>query len=170
MSRPSHFAAALLLGTAILAPPFLPARAQTAPAGHPAQGVTVSQAWSRATAPGGRNGAVFFTIHNTGAADTLVGASAPVAEKTELHETINDNGMMRMRPVPAVKIDQGKSVTFAPGGLHVMLLGLKAPLQQGAHFPVTLTFQKAGAVTVEAVVQGPGATTPGMMHGTMGRH
>jgi len=78
----------------------------------------------------------------------------------EVHQTSAVNGVMQMRPVAAVKVPHGQLVTFGPGGLHVMLMGLKQPLKQGDSFPLTLTFTKAGDVTVNAMVQSAGAMSP----------
>ena len=76
----------------------------------------------------------------TGIADRLTGVSTPVAGTAELHQTINENGVLRMRPVSdGMALPPGHAVTFAPGGLHVMLMDLKRPLTQGDVFPLTLT-------------------------------
>jgi copper(I)-binding protein len=62
--------------------------------------------------------------------------------------------------VRAIEVNVGEPAVLNPGGLHIMLIGLKAPLKQGETFPLTLTFAKAGTTTVEVVVQGPGAGGP----------
>jgi periplasmic copper chaperone A len=116
--------------------------------------LTVDGAWARATAGLARNGAAYMTIHNTGAAvDRLVAAASPVAGTVELHAHIKDGDVMRMRQVMAVEIAPGEPAVFQPGGLHVMLLDLKAPLKDGEHFPVTLTFEKAGPITISIAVR-----------------
>ena len=125
-----------------------------------AAGVSVTRVWARATSASQKNGAAYFTIANPGADDTLTGAATPVADMAELHRTSAVNGVMQMRPVASVKVPHGQLVTFGPGGLHVMLMGLKQPLKQGDSFPLTLTFAKAGDVTVNAVVQSAGAMSP----------
>lgn len=123
--------------------------------------ITVTQPWARATpAPGGA-GAAFMTISNAGAADELVKAASPVANVAELHTHTMEGGVMRMSAVPAIEIPANGSATLAPGGLHVMLMGLKAPLAEGSSFPLTLTFAKAGEMTVTVPVMGPGAMAPG---------
>lgn len=126
-----------------------------------ADSVTVTGAWARAGAPTAKAGAAFLTLNNGGdAPDRLISARTPVADKAELHTHIMDNGVMKMREVDAIDVAPGAPVTLKPGGLHVMLLGLKQPLTEGSRFPVTLTFDKAGAVTVEVTVQGAAAMAP----------
>ncbi|MCG5243285.1 copper chaperone PCu(A)C [Azospirillum doebereinerae] len=123
--------------------------------------VTVTAAWARAGAPTAKAGAAFLTVTNTGAEpDRLVSAQTPVADKAELHTHLMDNGVMKMRAVDSIDVAPGAPVTLKPGGLHVMLMGLKQPLTEGSRFPVTLTFDKAGAVTVEVTVQGAAAMGP----------
>lgn len=138
----------------------------------------IEQPWARASIV--KTSALYFTIVNNGqAADRLLGASTPVAEKAELHRETMDNGIMRMRPVDALEIQPGKSATLKPGGLHIMLMGLDHPLKQGEVFPVTLIFEHAGKVDVKVLVQGPASMgpaaqgkergMPGMQHGDGGR-
>lgn len=143
------------LGVALLA---LAALAGPALADGP---VSVTGAWARAGAPAAKAGAAFLTVTNAGSApDRLVAARTPIAEKAELHTHLMDNGVMKMRAVDAIDVAPGAPVTLKPGGLHVMLMGLKQPLTEGSRFPVTLTFDKAGAVTVEVTVQGAAAMGP----------
>jgi periplasmic copper chaperone A len=129
-------------------------------------GIAVSDAWSRA-AMVGRTGVIYLTITDAGAPDKLTGASTPVAATASLHETTNDNGVMKMRPVAAVPVQQGEPLTLGPGGYHIMLEGLKQPLQPGETFPVTLTFAHAGQIVATATVQKAGAGMA-MDHGSMG--
>jgi hypothetical protein len=90
-------------------------------------------------------------------ADQLIGATSPVAATVELHTHVMEGDVMRMRPVKAIEVNAGEPAVLKPGGLHVMLIGLRAPLKQGASFPLTLTFAKSGTVTVNVDVEGPGA-------------
>ncbi len=129
-----------------------PAHAQPAP-------VVVTQAWSRATIPGGQTGAVYLTV-TAAAPDRLTGASTPAAGKAELHLSTMVDGVMEMRPVADLPVAPGAPIHLEPGGYHLMLVHLKRPLHPGDHFPVTLTFEHAGEVTAQAVVGGLGATTP----------
>ncbi|WP_158743788.1 copper chaperone PCu(A)C [Acidisphaera sp. L21] len=123
-------------------------------------GVAVTQAWSRASTPAAKTGAIYVTV-TAGGPDRLTGASTPVAETAEVHQSKMTNGVMEMRPVEGgLAVTPGTPIHMAPGGYHIMLLGLKQPLQQGSHVPLTLNFEHAGAVNVEAVVAGPGASEP----------
>ena len=72
-----------------------------------------------------------------------------------------------MRRIDGVDVDPGATAVFAPGGLHIMLIKLKAPLKEGESFPLTLTFEKAGSMEVEAMVAGAGAMGPAGAMGTM---
>jgi periplasmic copper chaperone A len=121
--------------------------------------IRVERAWSRA-APQAGVGALFMTVTDDGAADQLVAVSTPVAERAELHESINDNGVMKMRPAEKLPVSPGKPLILAPGGYHVMLIGLKQQLREGDSFPVTLSFAKAGAVATQATVARAGALPP----------
>jgi copper(I)-binding protein len=147
-------AAALFLVSLVAAP----ARAQEVKAGD----LVVTQGWSRATPNGAKIGTGYFTVENKGAApDRLVGVSAEIAGKAEVHEMAMDNGVMKMRALEGgLAIDPGKTVKLAPGGYHLMLFDLKSPLKQGDKVPVTLEFEKAGKVTVSLDVQGIGAQAP----------
>ena len=133
-----------------------------------AQNTMVSDPWARASAGAVKNGAAFMTIMSHGEADRLVSASAPVAEAVELHTHINDNGVMRMRKIPAIDVPAGETVTLKPGGLHVMFIGLKAPLTQGESFPLALNFEKAGTITVQVPIKKVGAMGHGMGHDKKG--
>jgi periplasmic copper chaperone A len=138
------------------------------PVGALAQsGLAVEHVWSRA-APQGGVGVLFMTVTDAGPPDRLLGVSTPVADRAELHESMNDNGVMKMRPTDKLPVSPGKPLVLAPGGYHVMLMGLKRALREGERFPVTLTFEKAGAVTIEALVARAGARIPagheGMAH------
>jgi copper(I)-binding protein len=98
-------------------------------------------------------GAMYMSVMNHGAAsDRLTGISTPAAEMSHLHESREENGVAQMRAMEALDIPAGATVELKPGGYHVMLMGLKQPLAKGAKVPFTLTFEKAGEVTVEAVV------------------
>ena len=123
-------------------------------AGDPA--IQIDHPWARASAGAVRNGAAFLTLTKTGAADRLTGISTPAADMAMLHETIDDRGVMKMREVDGLALEPGKPVTLAPGGKHIMLMGLKAPLKEGGRFPMTLTFQHAPPMTVTVTVQGVG--------------
>ena len=132
-------------------------------------GLSVTDAWSRPAAQGG-NGAGFLTLANTGkAADRLVSVSSPIAGRVEMHESMIMDGKAMMHPRPGgVALPPGGKVQFKPGGWHLMLIGLKKPMKAGDTFPATLTFQKAGKVTVNFTVRAgaaaPAAATPEHKH------
>lgn len=126
-----------------------------------APGIVVNEPWARASAGAARTGAAYLTLSNPGAdGDRLVAATTPVAGRVELHTHVRDGDVMRMRPVEAIDIPAGAKADLKPGGLHIMLLGLKAPIRVGMRVPLTLRFEKAGSVDVELSVETVGATEP----------
>ncbi|MEQ8192892.1 MAG: copper chaperone PCu(A)C [Rhodospirillales bacterium] len=133
--------------------------------------VQAKNPWARSTAPGMKNGAAYLTLMNAGKTpDRLIAAATPVAKKVELHTHIKDGDIMRMRHVVGgIAVKPGATVMLKPGGYHAMLMGLKKPLKKGERFPLSLTFEKAGTVTIEVPVAGFGAMKPGepggMHHG-----
>jgi periplasmic copper chaperone A len=128
--------------------------------------VQVTDAWARATPGGAQTAAAYVTITST-AGDRFTGASTPAAQKAELHTMTMDGNVMKMRQVDSIDLPAGKTVTLKPGGYHIMLTGLAQPLTEGQTFPLTLTFDKAGAREINVTVQkigsmGPGTPMPGM--------
>jgi periplasmic copper chaperone A len=120
--------------------------------------IAVVAPWSRATPGGAKNGAVFLEIKaGPDAPDRLVNASGDVADAIEIHNHINDNGIMQMRRVDGIDIAEGASTKLVPGGYHIMLLGLKQPLKAGETFKLKLKFEKAGAIDVDVAVRANGA-------------
>ncbi|MBZ9872733.1 copper chaperone PCu(A)C [Mesorhizobium sp. BR1-1-9] len=118
----------------------------------------IGHPWSRATPAGAKVAGGYFTITNKGnAPDRLLSISSDVSEKAELHEMGVKDGVMTMRPVVGgLEIPAGGKVALAPGGYHLMFVGLKRQPKQGEEFAATLTFEKAGAVNVEFAVEGMG--------------
>jgi periplasmic copper chaperone A len=129
-------------------------------------GIQVDHVWARA-ASAGHEGAVYLTITDEGAPDTLTGVTTPIAAEAAVHKSIDDYGVMKMRPVGPLPIEHGKPMTLAPGGYHTMLSGLKQSLTQGDSFPITLSFAKAGPVTATAIVAKAGARMPSVDRGNM---
>ena len=131
-----------------------------------AGGITVDNVWGRFSAPGMSMSGVFMDVSNQSKqADVLVGGSTAVAEKVELHNHINDNGVMRMREVPGgIAVAAGETVKLQPGGLHVMLMGLKQPLRLNDTFPVTLKYQSGRTQKITATVNN-GSGMQNMHHG-----
>lgn len=122
--------------------------------------IKVQSPWSRATASSAPSGIVYMNVVNHGMSDRLVKTSTDVCRAAELHTHIMDGQVMRMRHVPEIEIAGGTETKLAPGGLHVMLIGLKGPLKEGTTFPLALTFEKAGTLTVEVQVLGISARAP----------
>lgn len=115
--------------------------------------ISVSGAFARATVGAAETGAAYVTISNHGSADdALVGASSSASASVELHEMNMSGGMMRMRAIPRVAIPAGATVSFSPGGNHLMLIGLNGPLKAGSKISLTLEFEHARAITVQADV------------------
>lgn len=120
----------------------------------------VHKPWARSSShrlPNNFAGA-FLSIANKGPADDrLVGASSPLAERIELHGIRVVGADIEMRQLAnGVAVPAGNTTALKPRGYHLLLLGVKAPLVKGSALPVTLTFEKAGAVTVEFAVEEPG--------------
>ena len=125
-----------------------------------APAVKVEQAWTRADARAGGNGAVYLTLTARGTPDQLTGASTPVAGMAMLHQTTTEGGVARMREVDGVALPAGQAVTLRPGGYHIMLMDLTRKLKPGDSFPLTLAFAKAPAASVTVSVLKPGARGP----------
>ena len=114
----------------------------------------IAHPWSQELPPNAPTVAAYFVISNPGKTDDrLLGVSTPHAGKAELHEHIHADGLMKMQQVQNVAIPAGGEVQFAPMGYHVMLFNLQQQARDGERFPLTLTFEKAGAVEVEVAVQ-----------------
>ena len=115
--------------------------------------ITVSDAWTRATAPGAKVAAGYMSIRNGGkSADRLLSASSPAAAKVETHLTVKDGDIFRMREVKGYDIPAGGSFELKPGGAHLMLVNVKAPLKEGDKVPLMLRFERAGEVKAELQV------------------
>jgi len=110
--------------------------------------------------------AAYMTVRNPGAApDRLLGASCACAASVSLHQTTHADGIARMVEEPAVAIPAGGAVVFAPGGRHLMLIGLTAPIRAGTEVPMVLRFERAGEVSVTfTATDTPGAAGGGHAH------
>jgi hypothetical protein len=146
-------AASLALGPVLAAP---------APAHefHKLGDIVIEQPWTRATPV--KVGGAYMTLRNNGdLPDKLVKVASPVAERAEIHETKIERGTAMMRPVNGVELKRRSSVQLKPGGLHVMLMGLQRPLKEGERIKLSLTFERAGTIDIEARVEKAGALSPG---------
>jgi copper(I)-binding protein len=124
--------------------------------------LSVGHPWARETPPAAIMGAGYLTVKNSGTeADTLIAVETSGAQKVEMHQSTVENGVAKMRPVTGVEIPAGGEVALAPGGYHLMLVGLKEALAEGMRIPATLTFAKAGKIDVELAVENMGYSGPG---------
>ena len=109
----------------------------------------IDNPYTRITVAGQKVGGAFMKVENKGAADKLIGATSTVAKEVQLHTMSMDGNVMRMREVKAIDVPANGEVRLAPGGLHLMLIDIKAPLKKGDMVPVKLKFEKAGEVEVK---------------------
>lgn len=115
--------------------------------------ITIGHPFARATVPGQPTGGGYLKLVNGGADDRLLSAQADVSKAVELHVMKMDGDVMRMRQVDDIALPAGQTVALEPGATHIMFVGLKAPLKAGDKFPMQLTFEKAGEVTVTVNVE-----------------
>jgi copper(I)-binding protein len=134
---------------------FFLALAGPAPQAHEYKLGTIAIAHPNALSTVGDLGtsAVYMTFTNNGAADRLLSASTATSSLVEIHNMNMDGGMMRMRRLDGIDLPSGGTVLLAPGGLHMMLFGLKAPLRTGESFPLELRFKNAGKILVQVNVE-----------------
>jgi hypothetical protein len=149
-----------------LLPAAIAAAAIAAPA-FAASPIVVSDAWVRAAPKGAPTGAAYLTLTNRGSTpDRLLGGETPAARTVQIHEMSMTNGVMHMAEIKGgAVIAPGASLKLQPGGWHLMLIGLKAPLAEGGQVPLVLRFEKAGLVKLTLPVK---AAPP--MGGMAGRH
>ena len=130
-----------------------------------ADSISVQEPYIRLAPPNAPATAAFMVIKNAGDKDVkVVKADNPASKVTELHTHINDNGVMRMRPVPAIEVKAKGEAVLKPGGLHVMLIDLKAPMKEGDTVPITLTFDDGSSKQVDAKVVRPSPAPMPMDH------
>ena len=136
-TRPFFFLLAAALSAAVSAQPYR------------LGDLSIERPWARELPPVAPNGAAYLRIGNGGyEADHVVSVSSPIADRVEFHAHEMDGAVMKMRHVHTVEIAAQGAVSFEPGGMHMMLIGLKEPLVAGKSFPLTLGFHKAGAIEV----------------------
>jgi len=127
--------------------------------------LTVEHAWSRPTIGANRPGVFYVEITNAGATDdALIGIATPAAGMPMLHESVVTDGVASMPHAMSIPVPAGQTVDLSPGGYHGMLMGLTAALKEGDSFPVTLTFETAGEVTVDVDVLSMRAEGPDCEH------
>lgn len=152
MKHLSLFAASLLFSAGVFA--------------GAADHVSVQDPYVRLAPPNAPATGAFMVIKNNGDKDVKVlKADNPLSKVTELHTHLNEGGVMKMRPVPAIDIKAKGEVALKPGGLHVMMIDLKAPMKEGDVVPITLTFDDGSSKQVDAKVVRPmAAGMPAMEH------
>jgi copper(I)-binding protein len=122
----------------------------------------IGHPWTRATPPTAPTAGGFLVVANKGAtSDRLVAVRTVASQQAQIHQMKMEGDVMRMRELEkGLEIPAGGTVTLAPGGFHLMLIGLTAPLKAGTRVPVTLVFEKAGSIDIELDVQAMGSTAP----------
>lgn len=153
MVRISLLAAGLLFSAGVLA--------------AAADQVSVQDPYVRLAPPGAPATGAFMVLKNNGDKDVkVVKADNPASKVTEMHSHVNDGGVMKMRPVPAIDIKAKGEAVLKPGGLHIMLIDLKAPMKEGDVVPISLEFDDGSSKKVEAKVVRPmaPAAAPMMEH------
>lgn len=170
----THRFSTLAFATLLLASPATLAFAQDAHSHTAAQAgdavtvgaLEITGAFTRATLPNAPVGGGFFTIHNSGSEDDrLVSASTPIAKATQIHEMAMEGDVMKMQELDdGLVIPAGETVVLEPGGMHLMMMGLTGAIKEGESVPVTLTFEKAGEVTLDLAAAGTAADAPAAGH------
>lgn len=117
--------------------------------------IDIGHPHARPTNAGQQVGVGYLKLSNQGAADRLLSATSPAAASVEMHSMAMEGDVMKMRQVDAIELPAGQTVELKPGGYHLMLMGLKAPLKAGDKLPLTLRFEKAGEVVVTVNVEVP---------------
>ena len=115
------------------------------------EGVEVRDAWARPAAHGG-NGAAYLSIRSA-AADELLSVASTIADAVEIHESTMSGDVMEMHQLQSVPLHAGEEVIFEPGGLHIMLIGLKQDLKPGEEFEITMQFKNSEDLKVSVTVQ-----------------
>jgi len=115
--------------------------------------IEITKAWARPTVPSANEGVAYLTISNHGkTAEALIGVSTPAAKRAELHTSETMNGMMQMRAASSLEIPPAGTLALEPGGDHIMLLGLAAPLKRGDNLELTLIFQHQGKLEISVPI------------------
>ena len=115
--------------------------------------ISIENPWARATPPGAANAAIYFKLNNTGQSDDqLLSASSESADRAGLHTHIHKDGMMQMTPVDMIEIPAGGEAVLKPHGDHVMLIGIRKPLQEGDNVPLELVFKRGGKMRLNIPV------------------
>ena len=124
--------------------------------------IEIGNPWTRATPKGADVAGGYMTLSNKGTApDRLIGGTSSVAARFEVHRMAVEDGVMKMRPLEGgLEVKPGETVELKPGSFHIMLMGLRRPLEKGQKVKGTLVFEKAGPVDIEYTVEALGAASP----------
>lgn len=123
-------------------------------------GMTITAAWSRATAPGARAAVVYLRLANqSNLTVKLESIETPIAARARIHESVSSEDVVKMTPIDKLSLAPGEQLEFEPGGLHVMLMGLRHPLVEGETFPITVTFSQHPDLHIEVLVGAMGQMT-----------
>jgi len=153
MFRKFHFFALMFFGVVLA----VDVSADTVQEGD----ITIETAWARASIGTMRPAAAYLTIKNSGkASDVLLSIKTEVAGVAEVHKTIMKDNVSKMGPVGPLPINAGDTITFVPGGLHIMMMMLKKTLKKGETLPMTLIFEKAGQVNITVPILNVGSSGP----------
>jgi copper(I)-binding protein len=118
-------------------------------------GLEISQPWVRQTGNRTVSAAIYLNIGNKGSfLDQLIDVQSDAAERVQIHQSVEEAGIMRMHHINKLPIAPKETLTFEPGSYHIMLTRLATPLKKGEVFPITLSFEKAGDITVHVLVTG----------------
>jgi hypothetical protein len=128
--------------------------------GARAEPIAISDAWVRATPPGASTAAAYLVIATTGAADRLVGASSDASREVQLHAHVMRGGVAQMTEIDALPVVPDAPATLAPGGNHLMLIGIARPLAAGDRVRIALQFERGGIVEVEIPVRDARGSSP----------
>lgn len=131
-----------------------PVLAENAPSPIQIGQLKIDHCWARPGHSGGNTAAYLIIDNDKLSQDKLISAECTAANSIELHDHINEGGVMKMRPVPHVEI-KDKVTEMKPGGLHIMLMNLKQDLKDGEKVSMKLTFEKAGSVNIDFQVKKP---------------
>ena len=123
------------------------------------ESIRVFDAWARATILASRPGAAYVTVESA-TEDQLLGVATPVAGQVMVQAVEKDGDIHRMKHIETLDLPAGERITLAPGGMHLMLMGLQDKLSEGTTLPMTLSFENAGEITVEGSVLGIAAEGP----------
>lgn len=120
----------------------------------------IEEAWVRLPAVEGRPAAAYFRISGGEEGEVLLAVESPRVDNVELHETVNEDGVMRMRPVMSVSVPAGEVMAFEPGGHHAMLFGISPEITPGTSLPLDFRFENGRDMRVDAVTIGAGDEPP----------